>query len=106
MQLNGRASESDTRKLARTCARMETESGSCTQERVPFVSFLHPHMSEFDSWTPVTMKLWITKVGSPAHSNKKASIPPRAEPGTMQLTHHKTIIIIKIIIIIIIVIIF
>ena len=27
----------------------------------------------------------ITKEGSPAHSNKKASIPPRAEPGTMQL---------------------
>ena len=27
----------------------------------------------------------ITKEGSQAHSNKKASIPPRAEPGTMQL---------------------
>ena len=26
-----------------------------------------------------------TKEGSPAHSNKNASIPPRAEPGTMQL---------------------
>ena len=31
-----------------------------------------------------------TKEGSPAHRNKKASIPPRAEPGTMQITHHKT----------------
>ena len=26
-----------------------------------------------------------TKEGRPAHSKKKASIPPRAEPGTMHL---------------------